>query len=335
MNAGTPCMSEERKEEEGQDAALTPGQAELLAAVESGNLDRVKELVAQDHSLVDSHPPSGAGRPGGAGGGWADEHPGRSLEPEGAWGRPTPRGPPFGLAQKDSAHAAPAEPPTPRRRLRAVELAAENVSWERPKHAQIARFLVEQGAWCDIHTAARAGLLEQVRKLLDENRALLDAEDGQGRTPLQRAALTPSECPECEAVADFLISRGAQVDLCTACAFGMTDVVKQRVAQNRRLVHVCCQGGTPLLWAVRPRRNPGAALEICKLLVESRSDLNAEDTALHHRTVLHHAAEWGNPLELIRFLVDRGADLNTRDDKGWTPLDYANERPPPRQACRR
>lgn len=248
---------------------LTPEQAELLAAVEAGNFDRVRQLVAQDSRLVNA----------------------RSAEGQSA-----------------------------------IQLAAENVSWERPRHAQIARFLLAQGAPCDIFTAARAGLLEHVRKLLAEHPLLLDAEDGLGRTALQRAALTGGECGDCEAVADLLLERGAAADIFTACVFGMLDTAKQRLAKDRRLVHARCQGGTPLLWAVRPRRNADAALAICGLLLENRADINAEDTAHHNMTVLHHAAEWGNALELIRFLVDRGAELNARDDRGWTPLDYANER---------
>jgi len=258
-------MGAERKEE----TAVPPGQAEFLAAIEAGNLDKVKQLVAQDKDLVNSWFPTGQS---------------------------------------------------------ALEIAAEYISWEQPKLGQIVQFLIAQGAPCDIFTAARAGLLEHVHRLLDERPALLDAEDSLGRTPLQRAVLASGEYEACEAVADFLISRGAKVDIFTACAFGRLDVVKRWVEQDRRLIHARCQGATPLLWAVCPRRDAAAALEICKLLAESRADLNAEDTAENGMTVLHRAAEWGNALELMQFLVDRGAELNARDNRGWTPLDYANDR---------
>jgi len=208
----------------------------------------------------------------------------------------------------------------------ALEFAAEHSSWERPKLAEIVQFLIAQGARCDIFTAAGAGLLEQAGALLDENPSLLEAQDSLGRTPLQCAALKGSVCEPCEAAVDFLISRGAKVDIFTACAFGMLELVRSWVEKDRRLIHARCQGATPLLWAVRPRRNASAALEICKLLAESRADLNAEDTAANNMTVLHHAVEWGNAPELVQFLVARGAEPNARDDRGWTPLDYANDR---------
>jgi len=255
---------------------LTPEQAELLAAVETGNLDKVRQLVGQDMTLANTRSPDGQS---------------------------------------------------------AVQLAAERVSWERPKHLQIAQYLVAQGAECDIFTAARAGLLEHVRELLRGRPLLLDAEDGLGRTALQRAALAGAGCRECDAAADFLIERGAKVDIFTACAFGMLDEVSRWVAQNRRLVHARSHGGTPLLWAVRPRRNAANALSICRLLLESRADVNAEDAGEGHRTVLHHAAEWGNSAELVQLLVDRGAEVNACDDAGWTPLDHANERRRPEIAA--
>ena len=36
-----------------------------------------------------------------------------------------------------------------------------------------------------------------------------------------------------------------------------------------------------------------------------------------------HQALWCGPMELVRVLLDRGADVNSRDDRGKTPLFYA------------
>ncbi|MCY3024279.1 MAG: ankyrin repeat domain-containing protein [Planctomycetota bacterium] len=250
-------------------APVNPLWARLLAAVEKGNIEAVRQLVAQDKDLVNAHTPEGQS---------------------------------------------------------AVEAAAESVSWERPNCFRIAQYLVESGARCDVFAAARAGLLDHLKKLLDAAPGLLNAQDGLGRTPLQRAALAPGSCKECEAVVEYLLDRGADMDIFTACTLGRPDAVQRRLSQDRRLVHARCQGGTPLLWAVRPRHSSPAVMEIVALLLENRADLNAEDAMERGMTVLHHAVAWGNSRDVVGFLMDRGAELNAKDDNGWTPLDHAIER---------
>jgi ankyrin repeat protein len=61
--------------------------------------------------------------------------------------------------------------------------------------------------------------------------------------------------------------------------------------------------------------------ELVKYLVEQGADINAQDTVLS-RSAIHFAAENGS-LECIRFLTENGADLLDRDSFGATPLHYA------------
>src|SRR4051812_32829874 len=88
----------------------------------------------------------------------------------------------------------------------AVQIAAESIGWQSPRHAEIAKFLTEHGADCDIFLAARAGLLEHVQKILNDYPHLLTATDAAGRTALQRAAVVSTSSAGGEAVADFLIA---------------------------------------------------------------------------------------------------------------------------------
>ncbi|QOJ78899.1 ankyrin repeat domain-containing protein [Infirmifilum lucidum] len=57
-----------------------------------------------------------------------------------------------------------------------------------------------------------------------------------------------------------------------------------------------------------------------KELLDRGADVNTRDK--YGWTPLHYAADGGH-LEVARLLLDRGADVNTRDNDGRTPLDLA------------
>ena len=58
------------------------------------------------------------------------------------------------------------------------------------------------------------------------------------------------------------------------------------------------------------------------MLFEHGATVNAKDRG--DRTVLHAAALRGH-MDVIRTLYEHGADLNSWDYRGWTPLDYASD----------
>ena len=208
----------------------------------------------------------------------------------------------------------------------AVEIAADLVVWSKQDATRIAHYLIENGADTAIHTSARAGHRNHVLIQLHFHPELLNAQDADGLTPLQRAALVPGSSPECEEVVDMLIQFGAKVDIWTACTFGRMGDVEQARGDDPKLVNQPCLGATPLNWATRPRRYATDPLAIPRLLIDKGSDVRSRDTAGDGMTPLHHAAAWGGQVAVAGLLLEKGVDVNVLDGFGWTPLDYAVER---------
>ncbi len=90
-------------------------------------------------------------------------------------------------------------------------------------------------------------------------------------------------------------------------------------------------GVTPLMaaagvgiWA--PGESPGTsdeALRAVTLLLELGAG-NVNDVDKHGNTALHGAVLRGGVLPLVELLVDLGARLDAKNDKGWTPLAIAD-----------
>jgi hypothetical protein len=63
------------------------------------------------------------------------------------------------------------------------------------------------------------------------------------------------------------------------------------------------------------------AIESIRLLVTAGGSVNGSETT-QGRSALHGAAMWGMT-DVVKFLKEQGADLNAKDRRGYTPLDYA------------
>ena len=62
-------------------------------------------------------------------------------------------------------------------------------------------------------------------------------------------------------------------------------------------------------------------IDIINILLEKGADINAKDN--YGRTPLMHAIQYGCSEEVIKILLEKGADINAKDNYGWTPLMYA------------
>jgi ankyrin repeat protein len=78
------------------------------------------------------------------------------------------------------------------------------------------------------------------------------------------------------------------------------------------------------IWA--PGENPGTdeeALAAVKFVYEAKGGL-ATDVDHNGETALHGAIYRGGSIPIARFLIDRGAKLDVKNAKGWTPLIAAD-----------
>ena len=209
-----------------------------------------------------------------------------------------------------------------------IQIAAEKVVWHRPKYRKIVQYLADNGAEYDIFTAARAGLLDAVRRMLKETPNLINARDHRDYTPLQCASLIYGACEEAEAVMDYLLARGAEIDILTASHFGMLGVVQDLLEDNPSCATATdADGLTALHWAVRPRRgSKNSFVRITELLIQHGADVNAQGEAHGSWTPMHTLAEWSGYLDQANLMLKAGAKINAETDLGWTPLDFALDR---------
>jgi len=159
----------------------------------------------------------------------------------------------------------------------------------------------EEGGGRLLHFAASCGLLRMATCLVDDCGAEINIQDNKGETPLYEACLN-----EHHRLVEFLLSRGA--DATIADSFGRTPLM---VACAKRHVTI-----------VR------SFLRDSKV---KRESINLQDpcdgeTALH--TTLGTALNEDQEeviTDIIRMLVEAGANPSIEDHEGYTPLEAAIE----------
>jgi hypothetical protein len=159
-------------------------------------------------------------------------------------------------------------------------------------HHGIVPYLIERGAVVDAHAAARHGMLDKLRELIDANPQLVHARGGDGQTPLHVARSveaakflldrgadidardvdhesTPAQYlvrshPE---IVRLLIARGCTTDILMAAAAGDLDLVRRHLDAEPELirtrVNATCfpmkdqrAGGSIYIWTLGQNRSP-------------------------------------------------------------------------------
>ncbi len=223
------------------------------------------------------------------------------------------------------------------------------LSWAATCHAMdFARALVRLAVQPDLYAAAGLGLLEQVQGSFAEDGTLRPGAAWTGSTRREPSgARLP--CPPTAAVDQISDS------LCHASRNGQTPVVQFLLGKPHDLAFRSFLGATALHWA-----SFSGSEETINLLKSAGSDPNAVDDCfgvtpryfgicaaaswgllfkvqalVRHdaslasweggpTTALHEAAAGGH-VDIVRFLLEHGADGSIVDDRNHTPLDRAIE----------
>lgn len=174
--------------------------------------------------------------------------------------------------------------------------------------------------------AAERNDVAAVERLLDAG-AAVDGRDARGRTPL--LAATHADAVE---AARLLIARGADVNAkdeiddspyLYAAAEGRVEILKMTLAAGADLASTNRYGGTGLI----PAAHHGYP-DVVRILLDTEIDIDHVNhlgwTALLEAVILGD----GGPVhqEIVRLLLDGGADPAIADRDGRTPLDHARAR---------
>ncbi|MBC8276917.1 MAG: ankyrin repeat domain-containing protein [FCB group bacterium] len=171
-----------------------------------------------------------------------------------------------------------------------------------------------------LHGAARNGRDDVVSYLLTKG-VPVDGKNTDGSTSLQLAAINGRL-----GCAELLAAAGAEIDardnenttpLHVACQNGRLDVVMFLETMGADVFVQDDNGMSALHWAAYNNRLDVAAY----LIDEKKFDINVLKVGIRgsHSTPMHGAAAYGHP-EMVKYLIDKGADVNIANDFGFTPI---------------
>jgi ankyrin repeat protein len=195
-------------------------------------------------------------------------------------------------------------------------------------------------------SAITSGETVKVKEYLRQDPALVRSTDEKGTSAVLLAVYYRQK-----EIVDLLLGTGMEIDIFEAAATGRTGRVKELIEKDHRLLNAYAPDGfyplglaiffghkeTALLLVtsgaevnmasknamnVMPLHAAAAArqLEVAQILVERGGDVNARQQAGF--TPLHEAAATGQ-VELASLLITRGANVNAQTDDGKTPLRFA------------
>jgi ankyrin repeat protein len=147
------------------------------------------------------------------------------------------------------------------------------------------------------------GNLDRVRELVEKYPAVVNARAPWNESPIE-AASQMGNVP----IIEFLIEHGAPVDFFTACVLGRGEQVKAALGAEPELARAHGVHDLPSLYFAAV----GGSTEVAELLLAAGASVNEHSEAA---APIHGAVMGGRP-EVVRWLLDHGADSGQPDYKG-------------------
>ena len=158
--------------------------------------------------------------------------------------------------------------------------------------------------------AIRAGDLAAVRTLLDQDSALLDGKNAQSQSPVLFSIYNRQK-----EIRDFLISRGAVLELHEAAATGHLARVRELIEKDAALARSYSPDGFPVVALAAVFGN----FEAAKYLHAKGADINAAATNGSGYNALTGAVTSGHT-GIVKWLLENGAEPNYRYSNNYSPL---------------
>jgi ankyrin repeat protein len=156
------------------------------------------------------------------------------------------------------------------------------------------------------------GNLARVRELLDAHPEALNM-----RAPWNETAIEAATQMGNKPILDFLIARGAPVDFFTACVLGRVDDVTSELAADPARAGARGVHDLPALYFAAI----GGNLAVAESLLAAGADVNARAES----AAPIHGAVMGGSAEMVRLLLDRGADPSAPDYMGRGARELADD----------
>ncbi|CAN7992408.1 unnamed protein product [Ixodes pacificus] len=178
-----------------------------------------------------------------------------------------------------------------------------------------------------LHTCILLGNRTDLKRLLEEGDASIEAKDHFGRTPLFYCVMVDNSqflslLLKVKARVDNA-DNGGQTALHLAARKGLKGCIKLLLAANALWDQRDAEGVTSLHLAASNRKPQGLALLLGQVL---RGQVDLQDG--HKRTALHWSAQFCNA-DCIVMLLKEDANVLLQDEEGRTPLHLCAARPDP------
>lgn len=154
------------------------------------------------------------------------------------------------------------------------------------------------------------GNFEKVKTMLTTDPRLVNTNfEAWNETPLGAASHVGNV-----QIAEYLLSQGATMTICTAAMLGDKVTVEKFITDDPSLVNAKGAHDITLMFHTALSGN----LEIADLLVERGGGQEGISHALIAATQKNHP-------QMVKWLLERGADVTVTNFKGLTPLEIAQE----------